>query len=144
MDEKAPELKRELGLRLRCSPSPAFVGMLVPPPPMPVRGLSPMAAGGVALHDPAGHCRGRDAVKYSWHRRPIWTRYDFGRWHGFLAFTLYWIRIAFWFPSAAMFNTASAGIYVWVPAYAWLAWQPRLCSPSLVAMGSRSAPTWSV
>jgi amino acid transporter len=32
-----------------------------------------------------------------------WTRADFGPWHGFLAFWLYWIGIAFWFPSAAMF-----------------------------------------
>jgi glutamate:GABA antiporter len=32
-----------------------------------------------------------------------WTRADFGPWHGFLAFWIYWIGIAFWFPSAAMF-----------------------------------------
>jgi glutamate:GABA antiporter len=32
-----------------------------------------------------------------------WTRSDFGPWHGFLAFWIYWIGIAFWFPSAAMF-----------------------------------------
>ena len=50
----------------------------------------------------------------------LWTRNDFGRWHGFLAFTLYWIGIAFWFPSAAMFYM-SAGIYALGPAYAWLA-----------------------
>src|SRR3954470_10737418 len=32
-----------------------------------------------------------------------WTRADFGPWHGFLAFWLYWMGIAIWFPSAAIF-----------------------------------------
>jgi amino acid transporter len=32
-----------------------------------------------------------------------WTRADFGPWHAFVAFWVYWIGIAFWFPSAAMF-----------------------------------------
>jgi amino acid transporter len=38
----------------------------------------------------------------------VWTRADFGPWHGFLAFWIYWIGIAFWFPSAAMFYTSIA------------------------------------
>jgi amino acid transporter len=33
----------------------------------------------------------------------VWTRADFGPWHGFLAFWVYWMGIAFWFPSAALF-----------------------------------------
>jgi len=37
-----------------------------------------------------------------------WTRTDFGPWHGFLAFWVYWVGIAFWFPSAAMFYTSIA------------------------------------
>jgi glutamate:GABA antiporter len=37
-----------------------------------------------------------------------WTRTDFGPWHGFLAFWVYWIGIAFWFPSAAMFYVSIA------------------------------------
>lgn len=37
-----------------------------------------------------------------------WTRADFGPWHGFLAFWVYWTGIAFWFPSAAMFYTSIA------------------------------------
>jgi len=37
-----------------------------------------------------------------------WTRSDFGPWHGFLAFWIYWTGIAFWFPSAAMFYTSIA------------------------------------
>ena len=38
----------------------------------------------------------------------LWTRGDFGPWHGFLAFWVYWIGIAFWFPSAAMFYMSIA------------------------------------
>src|SRR5579862_6379094 len=33
----------------------------------------------------------------------VWTHGDFGPWHGFLAFWTYWVGIAFWFPSAAVF-----------------------------------------
>ncbi len=36
----------------------------------------------------------------------LWTRADFGPWHAFLAFWLYWIGIAFWFPGAALFYTS--------------------------------------
>ncbi|HEY3825990.1 MAG TPA: APC family permease [Bryobacteraceae bacterium] len=50
-----------------------------------------------------------------------WTRADFGPWHGFLAFWVYWTGIAFWFPSAAMFymsialsGTARADSRVWL------------------------------
>ena len=50
----------------------------------------------------------------------LWTRNDFGRWHGFLCFIVYWIGIAFWFPSAAMFYM-SAGIYALGPSYSYLA-----------------------
>ena len=32
-----------------------------------------------------------------------WIRMTYGPWHGFLCFWTYWIGIAFWFPSAAMF-----------------------------------------
>jgi APA family basic amino acid/polyamine antiporter len=38
----------------------------------------------------------------------IWTRGDFGPWHGFLAFWVYWVGIAFWFPSAAIFYVSIA------------------------------------
>jgi amino acid transporter len=33
----------------------------------------------------------------------LWTRADFGPGHAFLCFWVYWIGIAFWFPSAAIF-----------------------------------------
>ena len=55
----------------------------------------------------------------------VWTRGDFGQWHGFLCFWVYWMGIAFWFPSAAMFYM-SAGFYTLGPAYAHLAGN-RLC-----------------
>lgn len=32
----------------------------------------------------------------------VWARDDFGSWHGFLAFWLYWMGIASWAPSAAI------------------------------------------
>jgi amino acid transporter len=50
----------------------------------------------------------------------VWTRHDFGPWHGFLCFWVYWIAIIVWFPSAAMFYM-SAAVYTLGPAYAHLA-----------------------
>jgi amino acid transporter len=50
----------------------------------------------------------------------LWTRNDFGPWHGFLCFWVYWIGIAFLVPSAAMFYM-SAGAYTLGPSYAHLA-----------------------
>ncbi|HWE51799.1 MAG TPA: APC family permease [Bryobacteraceae bacterium] len=38
----------------------------------------------------------------------VWTRGDFGPWHGFLAFWVYWMGIMIWFPSAAMFYMSIA------------------------------------
>lgn len=50
----------------------------------------------------------------------LWTREDYGPWHGFLAFFVYWIGIALLFPSAAMFY-ASLSAYMLGPSYAHLA-----------------------
>ena len=50
----------------------------------------------------------------------LWTRNDFGAWHGFLCFWIYWIGIAFWFPTAAMFYM-SVGAYTLGPGYEHLA-----------------------
>lgn len=49
-----------------------------------------------------------------------WTRGDFGPWHGFLCFWIYWLGLAFWFPTAAMFYM-SVGAYTLGPSYAHLA-----------------------
>src|SRR5450631_1129823 len=124
MGEDAPQLKRELGLRditffaiicivgTRWIPAAAHAG----PGSVTLWLLAallfmvPLAIAVAAL-----------SVKY-----PgtggfyLWTRNDYGRWHGFLAFIVYWISIAFWFPSAAMFYM-SAGAYALGPSYAWLA-----------------------
>ncbi len=49
-----------------------------------------------------------------------WTRNDFGPWHGFLAFWIYWLGIAFWFPNAAM-AYMSIAVYTLGPRYSHLA-----------------------
>ena len=138
MDDKAPQLKRELGLRdltlfvitcivgTRWIPAAAHAGpgsvtlwllaalLFMVPLAIAVAALSVKYPGTGGLY--------------------LWTRNDFGRWHGFLAFTLYWIGIAFWFPSAAMFYM-SAGIYALGPGYAWLAGsRVFLLAVSLVAI----------
>jgi amino acid transporter len=38
----------------------------------------------------------------------VWTRRDFGPWHGFLCFWVYWMAMVIWVPSAAMFYTSAA------------------------------------
>ena len=47
----------------------------------------------------------------------VWARDDFGEWHGFLSFWLYWVGIACWFPNAAM-AYMSIGAYAIDPALA--------------------------
>jgi amino acid transporter len=54
-----------------------------------------------------------------------WARHDFGPWHGFLCFWMYWIGIAFWFPAAAMLYV-SVGIRGLGYSYAHLA-DNRIC-----------------
>ena len=49
-----------------------------------------------------------------------WTRGDFGPWHGFLCFWIYWLGLAFWFPTASMFYTSLAA-YGLGPRFAHLA-----------------------
>src|ERR1039457_4222204 len=109
MDENAPQLKRELGLRditffaIACIVGTRWL-------PAAVLFMVPLAIAVAAL-----------SVKYPGAGGLyLWTRNDFGRWHGFLCFIVYWIGIAFWFPSAAMFYM-SAGIYALGPRYAYLA-----------------------
>lgn len=64
----------------------------------------------------------------------LWARGDFGPWHGFLCFWIYWMGIAFWFPSAAMFYMSTA-VYALGPSWAQLA-ENRiyLVTASLVAI----------
>lgn len=49
-----------------------------------------------------------------------WTRNDFGPAHGFMAFWVYWVGIAFLFPGAAVFYISSSA-YTFGHAYAHLA-----------------------
>jgi amino acid transporter len=58
-----------------------------------------------------------------------WTRNDFGPWHGFLAFSLYWMSLAVWFPSAAMFYMSAALHAVGLPPT-----RPYVIAASLVAI----------
>src|ERR1051326_4637025 len=59
----------------------------------------------------------------------VWTREDFGPWNGFLCFFLYWIGIAIWFPSVAMFYMGAALHALGVPET-----RPYLLGASLVAI----------
>ncbi len=64
----------------------------------------------------------------------LWTRNDFGKWHGFLCFVVYWFGMAIWFPSAAIFYM-SAGLSALGPRYAHLAQnRPVVLAVSLVAI----------
>lgn len=45
-----------------------------------------------------------------------WTRAAYGPWHGFLCFWTYWIGIALWFPSAAMFYMSAIFSALGLPA----------------------------
>jgi amino acid transporter len=49
----------------------------------------------------------------------LWTRQDFGAWHGFLAFWIYWIGIAFLFPTAALLYV-KVGFSMFGPSFARL------------------------
>jgi amino acid transporter len=50
----------------------------------------------------------------------IWTRNDFGPWHGFLSFWVYWMGMAVWLPSAATFYMG-VGFSTLGPGFARLA-----------------------
>lgn len=112
MSEPAPRLKRELGLRditlyaVACMVGTRWVAAAAHAGPGSILlwaiaallTVIPVAIATASLtlkHPQAGGVY-------------IWTRADFGPWHGFLAFWTYWIGIAFWFPSAAMFYMSMA------------------------------------
>ncbi len=62
----------------------------------------------------------------------VWTRDDFGEWHGFLAFWLYWVGIASWLPNAAM-------AYISIAAYAI---DPALVENRVVIVGASVVAIW--
>jgi amino acid transporter len=61
-----------------------------------------------------------------------WARDDFGQWHGFLAFWLYWVGIASWVPNAAL-------AYVSIAAYAI---DPALVENRSVIVSAGVAAIW--
>lgn len=119
-----PELKRELGLRdltlfaIACIVGVRWVPAAAHAGPGSVT-LWLLAA--VFFVAPLAVAVGALSVKYPGAGGLyLWTRGDFGPWHGFLCFWIYWMGIALWFPSAAMFYM-SVGASTLGPTYAHLA-----------------------
>jgi amino acid transporter len=79
-------------------------------------------AAAVLFAAPLAVAVGALAVKYPGRAGGLyaWTREDFGPWHGFLCFWVYWIGIAFLLPTAALFYMG-AGFYALGPKYVHLA-----------------------
>lgn len=79
-------------------------------------------AAAVLFAAPLASATGALSVKYSRSAGGLyaWTRGDFGPWHGFLCFWVYWIGIAFLLPTAALFYMG-AGFAALGPKYAHLA-----------------------
>ena len=73
----------------------------------------------------------------------LWAREDFGPWHGFLCFWVYWMGNALWFPSASLFYMR-AGLNMLGPAFARFAGS-RVCVVSValaaiwIALGTNIA-----
>lgn len=119
-----PSLKRELGLRdvtlfaITCIVGTRWIPAAAHAGPGSVT-LWLLAA--VLLVVPLANAVAALSVKYKGAAGGlyVWVRGDFGPWHGFLCFWVYWIGIAFWLPSAAIFYM-SAGFHTLGPAYAQL------------------------
>ena len=120
----ATHLKRELGLRdltlfaVACIVGPRWISVAASAGPGSVI-LWIVAA--VLFAAPLGV-----AVAGLIHKYPeagglyAWTRHDFGPWHGFLCFWVYWFAIALTLPNSAMF-AMSMSAYALGPKYAYLA-----------------------
>jgi amino acid transporter len=137
-EDRAPALRRELGLRdLTLFAIACIVGVRwVPAAIHGGPGLVTMwLLGAVFFVVPLAVAVAALCAKYPGAGGMyLWTRGDFGPWHGFLCFWVYWMGIAFWFPSAAMFYM-SAAAYALGPAYEHLANDPAyLITASLAAI----------
>jgi amino acid transporter len=117
-------LKRELGLRdltlfaIACIVGPRWIAVAASAGP----GSAILwIAAAVLFAAPLGV-----AVAALIHKYPdagglyAWTRHDFGPWHGFLCFWLYWFGIALTLPNSAMF-AMSMSAYALGPKFAYLA-----------------------
>jgi glutamate:GABA antiporter len=107
-----PELRRELGLRditlfaISCIVGTRWIAAAAHAGP---GSISLWLLGAVLFVVPLAIAVGALIVKYPGAGGLyVWTRADFGPWAGFLGFWLYWIGIAFWFPSAAIFYCGAA------------------------------------
>jgi glutamate:GABA antiporter len=117
-------LKRELGLRdlilfaIACIVGPRWISVAASAGPGSV---ILWIAAAVLFAAPLGV-----AVAALIHKHPdagglyAWTRHDFGPWHGFLCFWIYWFGIALTLPNSAMF-AMSMSAYALGPKYAYLA-----------------------
>lgn len=119
-----PALKRELGLRditlfaITCIVGVRWVSMAAHAGPGTI---TLWLAAAVFFLAPLAVAVGTLSVKYPGAGGLYyWTRGDFGPWHGFLCFWIYWVGLAFWFPTAAMFYMSIAA-YTLGPAYAHFA-----------------------
>lgn len=122
--EPAPQLRRELSLfdvtlfAIACIVGPRWIAVAAGAGPGSVS-LWIFAA--IAFAAPLGVAVAALITKY-----PaaggiyVWAREDFGPWHGFLCFWVYWFSIALTLPSSAMF-AMSVSAYTFGPYYAHLA-----------------------
>lgn len=107
-----PELRRELGLRditlfaISCIVGTRWIAAAAHAGP---GSITLWLLGAVLFVVPLAIAVGALIVKYPGAGGLyVWTRADFGPWAGFLGFWLYWLGIAFWFPSASIFYCSAA------------------------------------
>jgi amino acid transporter len=124
MSEKQPQLRRELGLR---DLTLFLIALVVGP-----RWISVAAHGGpgsillwilaaLLMAIPLAIAVAALSAKYPGAGGLyLWARNDFGPWHGFLNFWVYWLSVCFLFPGAALF-VLGISVYSLGPAYAYLA-----------------------
>ncbi len=124
MGTSAPELKREMGLRditllaISCMVAARWVPTAAEAGP---GSITLFLLGAVFFVAPLASTVGALIVKYpGTGGLYLWTRGDFGPWHGFLCFWTYWMAMAVWFPSATMFYM-NAGFHTLGPSLARLA-----------------------
>ncbi len=133
-----PSLRRELGLRdltlfsISCIVGVRWVSTAAHAGPGTV---SLWLAAAVLFVAPLAIAVGKLSAKYPGAGGLYyWTRGDFGPWHGFLCFWIYWLGLAFWFPTASMFYMSIAA-YGLGPSFAHLADNRAvLIGAALVAM----------
>jgi amino acid transporter len=119
-----PQLKRELGLRdltlfaIACIVGPRWIAIAAHAGPS---SITLWIGAAVLFAAPLGVSVAALMQKYPGAGGLyLWTRNDFGPWHGFLAFWTYWFSIALTLPSSAM-ATMSTSAYAFGPGYAYLA-----------------------